>query len=131
MLVVRFHMSTDIVLNVNAGAPAVQAKRSIWGSRVFKFVLVFAIVALVGTAGWLVLANGANLGGLRSLQGQPNQDCADFPNTPGQSVNAPGSAFNPEGHAGTVYAGQQPQNSQNPNSVSQYDVACSKQPTNP
>jgi len=26
--------------------------------------------------------------------------------------------------AGTVYAGQQPQNSNNPHSVSQYDVAC-------
>jgi hypothetical protein len=27
-------------------------------------------------------------------------------------------------HATTVYAGTQPQNSKNPNSVSQYDVAC-------
>ena len=38
-----------------------------------------------------------------------------------------GSAFNPAGHAGTVYAGQQPQNSRNTASVSQYDVACSRQ----
>jgi len=35
-----------------------------------------------------------------------------------------GSAFNPSGVAGTRYAGQQPQNSRNPMSVSQYDVAC-------
>ena len=61
--------------------------------------------------------------------GQPNQSCQATtpPNTPGNSVNAPGSAFNPNGQAGTVYAGQQPQNSQNPNSVSQYDVACYQQ----
>jgi hypothetical protein len=35
-----------------------------------------------------------------------------------------GSAFNPSGTAGSQYAGQQPQNSTNPKSVSQYDVAC-------
>ena len=34
------------------------------------------------------------------------------------------SAFNTSGVAGTVYAGNAPQNSTNPNSVSQYDVAC-------
>ena len=56
--------------------------------------------------------------------GQPNASCEDTPNTPGRSVSAPGSAFNPDGHSGTVYAGQQPQNSRNPFSVSQYDVAC-------
>ena len=37
------------------------------------------------------------------------------------------SEFNPNGTAGGVYAGQQPQNSGNTASVSQYDVACSKQ----
>jgi hypothetical protein len=62
--------------------------------------------------------------------GQPNQSCGSptAPNTPGNAANAPGSAFNPDGKAGTVYAGQQPQNSKNPVSVSQYDVACSHQP---
>jgi len=40
---------------------------------------------------------------------------------------ARGSAFNPNGTAGQMYAGQQPQNSGNPKSVSQYDVACSHQ----
>ena len=61
--------------------------------------------------------------------GQPNQTCgsATAPETPGNASAAPGSAFNPDGKAGTVYAGQQPQNSGNPNSVSQYDVACSHQ----
>jgi len=61
--------------------------------------------------------------------GQPNQSCgsATAPNTPGNAAAAPGSAFNPAGHAGTVYAGEQPQNSRNTASVSQYDVACSHQ----
>jgi hypothetical protein len=64
-----------------------------------------------------------------SRTGQPNQSCgsATAPNTPGQAASAPGSAFNPDGKAGTVYAGQQPQNSRNNASVSQYDVACSHQ----
>jgi hypothetical protein len=62
--------------------------------------------------------------------GQPGQMCgsATAPNTPGNAASAPGSAFNPNGKAGTVYAGTQPQNSKNPTSVSQYDVACSHQP---
>ena len=55
--------------------------------------------------------------------GQPGQSCQAFfgdagPFTPG--------GFNTVGftHAATVYAGSQPQNSNNPKSVSQYDVAC-------
>ncbi|WP_147330561.1 MULTISPECIES: hypothetical protein [unclassified Duganella] len=62
-----------------------------------------------------------------SLQtGQPNASCGSpsAPYTPGNAMIAPGSAFNPDGKAGTVYAGQQPQNSQNPVNVSQYDAAC-------
>jgi hypothetical protein len=60
------------------------------------------------------------------VTGQPNQSCgsATAPNTPGNAAAAPGSAFNPSGQAGTVYAGQQPQNSRNTASASQYDVAC-------
>ncbi len=62
--------------------------------------------------------------------GQPNQTCgsASAPTTPGNAASAPGSAFNPNGKAGMVYAGTQPQNSKNPTSVAQYDVACSHQP---
>jgi hypothetical protein len=58
--------------------------------------------------------------------GQPSQSCGSMtaPNRPGHASTAAGSAFNPSGKAGTVYAGQQPQNSKNPKSVSQYDVAC-------
>ena len=55
-------------------------------------------------------------------QGQPNQSC--------QSVFPSGTlvpnGFNTGGfaNADAHYAGSQPQNSNNPNSVSQYDVAC-------
>lgn len=58
--------------------------------------------------------------------GQPNEECGeeDALNRPGHSENARGSAFNPDGIAGQHYAGEQPQNSKNPKSVSQYDTAC-------
>lgn len=63
--------------------------------------------------------------------GQPSQDCVDLVeggmgSFPGHSSSAPGSAFNedPGGVAGSVYAGEQPQNSRISTSVSQYDVAC-------
>ena len=79
-----------------------------------------AIIAMTLAAGFLVGASPA------LATGQPNQSCQQQPNTPGQSASAPGSAFNPNGTAGTHYAGQQPQNSKNPISVSQYDVACAQ-----
>jgi hypothetical protein len=62
--------------------------------------------------------------------GQPGAECGDedAPFTPGNSAAAPGSAFNPNGNAGTHYAGEQPQNSRNTASVSQYDTACLHQP---
>jgi len=64
---------------------------------------------------------------------QPGADCEELVldglgATPGHSTNAPGSAFNPDGNAGTHYAGEQPGiNDKNSASVSQYDVACSHQ----
>jgi hypothetical protein len=58
--------------------------------------------------------------------GQPNEECGEEGalNRPGHSEDARGSAFNPDGIAGQHYAGEQPQNSKNPKSVSQYDTAC-------
>jgi hypothetical protein len=59
--------------------------------------------------------------------GQPSQTClsSTAPSEPGNAASAPGSAFNENGGiAGSMYAGSQPQNSKNPKSVSQYDVAC-------
>jgi hypothetical protein len=61
-----------------------------------------------------------------ALAAQPGVECDDFSLRPGHSDSAPGSAFNEDGMAGTVYAGEQPQNSNNVHSVSQYDVACEK-----
>ena len=62
--------------------------------------------------------------------GQPGAECGDedAPNRPGHAEFAPGSAFNPDGNAGTHYAGEQPQNSRNTASVSQYDSACQPHP---
>src|SRR5512146_2975937 len=82
---------------------------------VVLLVIVLALLVPLGTA--LAASNPSGTG-------QPNQSCEDAGVTPGQASGAPGSAFNPNGVAGTVYAGEQPQNSNNPHSVSQYDVAC-------
>ena len=86
-----------------------------------KLLLVTAIVSVL-LLGIAAVAYADPTG----CQGQPNQSCgsANASMTPGNSANAPGSAFNPSGVAGGVYAGQQPQNSNNAHSVSQYDVAC-------
>jgi|SRR5947207_374201 len=89
-------------------------------NRFAKVSLVLLVVALV-----LALPLSTVLAASSTGPGQPNQSCEDPGSlTPGHSASAPGSAFNPDGVAGTMYAGEQPQNSVNPKSVSQYDVAC-------
>src|SRR5215470_4596252 len=62
--------------------------------------------------------------------GQPGQSCQAQPagSTPGNTANSPGSPFG-GGVSDSKYAGSQPQNSNNPASVSQYDVACFNQAT--
>lgn len=90
-----------------------------------RFAKVWYILALLIIAALLLLAQtsavfAANPPGT----GQPSQSCEDVGVRPGHSMTAPGSAFNPDGIAGTKYAGEQPQNSKNPKSVSQYDTAC-------
>ena len=64
--------------------------------------------------------------------GQPSQECGEEDTfvRPGHADTARGSAFNPDGIAGMHYAGEQPQNSKNEKSVSQYDVACFQVTTN-
>jgi hypothetical protein len=65
----------------------------------------------------------------QSATGQPKQSCETTGSPPGKSGDAPGSAFNQNGGtAGSKYAGEQPQNSRNTASSSQYDVACANQP---
>ncbi|MGW9025461.1 hypothetical protein ACWGQ5_14755 [Streptomyces sp. NPDC055722] len=93
----------------------------------------FARSAVLCASGAVLTVALAAIGGAASAArnpsgtGQPSQECgeegvADM--RPGQSTSAPGSPFNEGGVAGTHYAGEQPQNSKNPHSVSQYDVAC-------
>jgi hypothetical protein len=86
------------------------------------------LTAVIAGALLLFSFAGTALATSTGTRGQPNQTClsSTAPSEPGQAASAPGSAFNETGpgQAGTVYAGEQPQNSNNPNSVSQYDVAC-------
>jgi hypothetical protein len=89
----------------------------------------FIAAATIAGAVVVVPATTALASGNPSGTGQPSQECEDV--RPGHAAAAPGSAFNPDGNAGTHYAGEQPQNSTNPHSVSQYDVACFHQPSNP
>src|SRR5215510_4706472 len=61
--------------------------------------------------------------------GAPNNTCGpDNPVTPGNAVNARGSAFNPDGIAGKHYAGnpntQSLAHSNSAAAVAQYDTAC-------
>lgn len=68
--------------------------------------------------------------------GQPGADCqalidANQGSTPGNTVNSPGSPFNPDGNSGRHYAGEQPQNSRNSAATSQYDAACRDTPRSP
>ncbi|MDX8467304.1 adenylate cyclase [Mesorhizobium sp. VK23B] len=85
---------------------------------------------LIGSTGIALATNVHNVTGTK---GQPNQTIGTPETgnaTPGHAASAPGSAFNPDGNAGTHYAGEQPQNSKNPKSVSQYDVAGFQQSHN-
>jgi len=82
-----------------------------------SLALLLAVLVLIIPIGTVLAANPTGTG-------QPNQSCEVAGVTPGNAVSAPGSAFNPDGVSGMVYAGEQSQNSKNPFSVSQYDVAC-------
>jgi hypothetical protein len=85
--------------------------------------------AIVAGSGLLAVAlstaiTGSAFANPTGNAGQPNQSCEDQPMRPGHASSATGSAFNPDGVAGTRYAGEQDQNDNNPKSASQYDVAC-------
>ena len=78
-----------------------------------------AIVLALGAITLFSLPVYANSTG---TPGQPGQSCQDsFP-----SGTFTPAGFNTTGftHAALVYAGSAPQNSTNPKTVSQYDVAC-------
>ena len=93
--------------------------------------LMLGVSLLITSTG---LALAADVHRVTGTQGQPNQTIGTPQTgsvTPGNASNAPGSAFNPDGNAGTRYAGNQPQSSKNPKSVSQYDVAGFQQSHKP
>jgi hypothetical protein len=83
------------------------------------------LITLAALCASLVVLAGAAFAASPGTHGQPNQRCEEQSSTPGggDSSNSPGSPFT-GGVADGRYAGSQPQNSNNPNSVSQYDVAC-------
>ena len=61
--------------------------------------------------------------------GQPGVECEDVGEAPGHSDEAPGGGspfIEGDSVAGAHYAGEQPQNSKNTASVSQYDIACGR-----
>jgi hypothetical protein len=97
------------------------------------------VIASVGCVMALLLATAVTAGAAKTMQtpttGQPGASAnpphtcgSSFPSTPGNSVSAQGSPFNPNGQAGNVYAGNPGTASVNhANSsaaVSQYDIAC-------
>ena len=83
--------------------------------------LVIAFVAL-SPAGVALADNPHNTPNNPNPTGQPNQSLQAEPSAPpGMQLNNP-NGFNTV--ATSKYAGSQPQNSRNPHSVSQYDVAA-------
>ncbi len=99
------------------------------GERVSALRRLLIIGALTGAllTGGGVLAANPHSGG---STGQPDMSCQSFLQNPNDPLNVAG--FNTSGFndiATGQYAGSQPQNSNNPQSVSQYDVACFQQST--
>jgi hypothetical protein len=90
--------------------------------------------------GTLLLTAGTAFGQTKPAQnpttghrGAPTNTCGSpGTNTPGNAVAAQGSPFNPNGTAGTVYAGNPGTaslaHSNSTASVAQYDVACFQAP---
>jgi hypothetical protein len=81
-------------------------------------------VSLLTTSASLALAIDVHR--VTGVKGQPDQTIGTAQTgsvTPGHAATAPGSPFNPNGNAGLHFAGNAPQNSKNPKSVAEYDVA--------
>jgi hypothetical protein len=103
----RVAASMDVAVSIDFGRPFMR-----------RFLMAAGAVLAIGG----VSATGA-IAASPGTQGQPNQSCQTVFPPPGL-LTPPG--FNTAGfaNAGNNYAGTQPQNSKNPNSVAQYDVAC-------
>ncbi len=86
-----------------------------------RFIVIVSILVIL-VAGLAIPAITKAFAADPGTQGQPSQSCQSvFPTGPlsPQGFNTSGFAT-----ADTHYAGSQPQNSTNPKSVAQYDVAC-------
>ncbi len=79
------------------------------------------LLVIVGLVAALAAPASSALAASTGTPGQPSQSCQSF-----FSGALTPQGFNTSGFNGAtgVYAGAQPQNSSNPKSVSQYDVAC-------
>ena len=91
-----------------------------------KLIMRSAVIVACGLGGIVFGGNPHLPGGT----GQPNRSCETTPMQPGRSISAPGSAFNPFGTAGAVYANPDSKggiSSGNTHVVAQYDVACYQQ----
>jgi hypothetical protein len=86
----------------------------------------FCVIALTLATGATALAAKTPQAPITGQPGAPNNTCSlANPVTPGNSVNSPGSPFNP--NVTKFYAGNNNSGSLHANSsaaVSQYDVAC-------
>ena len=93
-------------------------------------------IQLVGVAGVVALGLSVGMAG-SAVAGQPGvsagNECRVTENallTPGKSIAAQGSPFNPKGRAGEVYAGNPGtaslEHAGSEHAVSQYDIACVK-----
>ena len=87
-----------------------------------RFIVISAILVIL-VSGLAVSSFTRAFAADPGTQGQPSKSCQD--------VFGPGTPLVPNGFntngfatADAHYAGSQPQNSVNPKSVSQYDVAC-------
>jgi hypothetical protein len=94
---------------------------------------VLRVALSVGCAGVMAIAMSSSAFALQTpttgQPGAPTNTCGpDNTVTPGNSVTASGSVFNPNGQAGTVYAGNPGTaslaNSNSAVAISQYDTAC-------
>jgi hypothetical protein len=92
----------------------------------FALALTVGAVSLFGTA----IASADTSPNGPGQPGAPGTTCgsSNATSTPGNSANANGSPFNPNGEAGTVYAGNpgtaSSEHANSVHAVSQYDIAC-------
>jgi hypothetical protein len=95
--------------------------------RKFLLALACSVTLMIG-APVAALAATPTTGQPGANHNPPNTCAPDGSMAPGASATAPGSAFNPSGQAGNVYAGNpgtaSSSHSNSSASVSEYDIAC-------